>query len=311
MHKLRLVLLIALCFVVILTTTCTPQATPSAEPSPSGGLQSLPQDLPTLTLQPTLTPLPTKIFLTPTSLFNPTATPVPALYTAVPTPGTAAPTQPGTLEILLYEDTGDIGLWVKEALDAAGRPYNYVSGSGNLQKQLETDTKWSLIIIAAENRSSIQGDLWDLISQKVTEDNSALIAELWFIDLIYEGKIKPFLNTCGVELSKHYNLPLAVPVYFIEPTHPIFNSPNPGLSLLKPAPFWDDQAVDYLKLLPDSPAKILAAGVEGDKADNGLIVSCYDGRVILQTFLNHDYPEATIKALWQNYMAFVLQQRNK
>jgi hypothetical protein len=292
---------------ILIFSACTPQATPLPEPSPTDRIQSLPADLPTRTTQPTLTPAPTKIFLTPTPLALETATAVPALYTVVPTPGTAEVPQ-GPQFILLYEDTGNIGAWIKELLDQMNLSYTYATGSGELLKQLQSDTQWTLILIAAENKASIQGEIWDVIKKKVTEENTTLVAELWFIDLIYEGKIKPFLTDCGVELSKYYNLPRPVPVYLLEPNHPIFNTPNPGISLLKPVYFWDDQAVDYLKLLPNSPAKFLAGGVDGDKADNGLIVSCYNNRVILQTFLNHDFPEPVVKALWQNYITYLLLQ---
>jgi hypothetical protein len=310
MYNLRATLFVSLAFLIILTTACTSPATPTPEPSPTERIQSLPADLPTQTAQPTLTPLPTKIFLTPTPLSLATATAVPALYTVVPTVGTAEVTQ-GPQSILLYEDSGNIGAWIKELLDQMNLNYTYAAGSGELLKYLQSDTEWSLILIAAENKASIQGEIWEVINKKVTEENTSLIAELWFIDVIYEGKIKSFLTGCGVELSKHYNLPRAVPVYILEPSHPIFNTPIPGISLIKPVYFWDDQAVDYLKLLPDSQAKILAGGVEGDKADNGLIISCFDDHVILQTFLNHDFPEPVVKALWQNYISYLLLQRNR
>ncbi|HTP02521.1 MAG TPA: hypothetical protein VMJ64_14195 [Anaerolineales bacterium] len=38
-----------------------------------------------------------------------------------------------------------------------------------------------------------------------------------------------------------------------------------------------------------------------------MLASCYDGRVILQTFSDHDYRQEEIIALWQNYIHYTLK----
>jgi len=282
----------AVILTVLLSIACSFRGIVEA-PLPTQGVQALQPDLSTFTPSPSFTPL-----------FQASVTPSPAA-TATLTP-TATETQSVSLKILLYEDTAFIGPWVKEIMDEMSLPYTYVSGSGALLEELQSDTKWSLIVIAAENKASIQGVIWELLNKKVTFENASLIAETWSIHLIADGKIKPFLAACGVAWQK--NLANAVPVYVLDPQHPIFNEPNAGISLEKTTPHWDGEAVDLLKLVPNGYAKILAGNDPNDTTAGGLITSCFQGRVILQTFLNHDYPKPAIKALWQNYLTYMLQR---
>ena len=44
------------------------------------------------------------------------------------------------------------------------------------------------------------------------------------------------------------------------------------------------------------------AGTNPDAADSAVILNCYGGRMILQTFSNHDYPREQVTPLWQNYV---------
>jgi hypothetical protein len=37
-----------------------------------------------------------------------------------------------------------------------------------------------------------------------------------------------------------------------------------------------------------------------------LITACIEGRVIIQTFSDHDYHRSDIQALWENYVTYVL-----
>jgi len=38
-----------------------------------------------------------------------------------------------------------------------------------------------------------------------------------------------------------------------------------------------------------------------------VLATCYEGRVILQTFSNHDYRYNEIVPLWQNYIHYTLK----
>jgi hypothetical protein len=39
----------------------------------------------------------------------------------------------------------------------------------------------------------------------------------------------------------------------------------------------------------------------------GVLASCFQGRVLIQTFCNHDYHEGDIVPLWQNYIHYTLK----
>jgi hypothetical protein len=90
----------------------------------------------------------------------------------------------------------------------------------------------------------------------------------------------------------------------------VFNTPNRvtrfGASLSDPTLVWYGDIGDFVKLRGGSTAKILASHASGQDMSYGLITSCMDGRVILQTFSSHDYPTNDVVALWQNYIVYTL-----
>jgi hypothetical protein len=64
--------------------------------------------------------------------------------------------------------------------------------------------------------------------------------------------------------------------------------------------------VDFTGGVTGGDAQILAGGFMSNPTDYGLIVSCIEGRVIIQTFSDHDYHREDIQALWENYITYVL-----
>ncbi|HLO30115.1 MAG TPA: hypothetical protein VK249_13310 [Anaerolineales bacterium] len=58
-----------------------------------------------------------------------------------------------------------------------------------------------------------------------------------------------------------------------------------------------------------SEATLLAGMYQNRNSDYGVIASYFEGRVILQTFCNHDYKEADIELLWENYIYNTLKSR--
>jgi len=63
-------------------------------------------------------------------------------------------------------------------------------------------------------------------------------------------------------------------------------------------------------LTANSNAHQLAAPVSPNYTrDHGVLYSCIDGRMVLQTFSTHDYADADMQQLWQNYMYNTLQAR--
>ncbi len=219
--------------------------------------------------------------------------------------------------ILIYEDI--IGYpaylpYVSRALKSVDAHETYVGDAmGTFMDELNSGTEWDLIIMASEARGAISGEYWEVIKNKV-DNGSALIAELWYINLINQGKISPLLYQCGVELQKDWWRTygadrLAFDMYWVVSDSPVFNEPNKvtrfAASLTDPA--WDGDIGDLMKLRSGSDATILASKYANDnQSTGGLITSCYDGRMILQTFDSHDYPTDPMVALWENYIIYTL-----
>ena len=66
-----------------------------------------------------------------------------------------------------------------------------------------------------------------------------------------------------------------------------------------------DASGDYVRVT-GGDAVIVAGGYPSTPSDYGLITTCIEGRVIIQTFSDHDYHREDIQALWENYVTYVL-----
>jgi hypothetical protein len=268
--------------------------------------------------QPTDPPAPTatsmpSIAPTNTPLPLPSATLAPELTaTAIPTATQVPPEPTADIEanlkkakILVFEDTQPIGYWIRSALDSAGYKYTHVGDAvGDFMENLNSGIEWDLIIVGAESKAGVRGEFWDAISQQI-DRGAAVVVEIWYLDLTVNGKIKPLLTRCGIDYQK--DLPLADSIYWLDPTHPVFNQPNTVMPLLHYSRHWENQAGDLIRLRPGSEA-VLLAGTQSKRYDDyGQIAVCLDGTVIFQTFSNHDYPQGDILQLWQNYADFTLR----
>ena len=244
----------------------------------------------------------------------PTYTPFPTYTPPAPSEVPATPTQDiaeriKSAKILVYEDTylSNLGPWVKDALDAMGLNYKYdADAMGNFMGDLNSSTPWDLIIVAAERRDSVQGDFWDVIASKVIQDKTALIVEMWYLSDTANGRIKSLTTPCGIAFQgvrKDVDS-----IFTLDPQNPIFSTPNSGFSLVHYNAVWFDKGGDYIRLTAGSNAILLAGGLPKEKSSYGLMASCFDGRVIFQTFSNHDYNRSDILMLWQNYITNTLQK---
>jgi hypothetical protein len=251
---------------------------------------------PTAPPPPTDTPVPPP---TETTAPEATATDIP------PTPTIDLEARLKDAKILIFEDTQPIGYWIRHALDGAGYKYTHVGDAvGDFLENLNSGITWDLIIVGAESKSTVRGEFWDAISDQI-DRGAAVIVEIWYLDETVNGRIKPLLTRCGIDYQK--DLPLADSIYWLEPTHPIFNKPNTVMPLLHYSRYWANQAGDLLKLRPGSEAQILAGTQSKRNSDYGQIAVCMDGTVVFQTFSNHDYAYADIMQLWQNYADFTLR----
>lgn len=211
-------------------------------------------------------------------------------------------------KILVYEDTPTIGLWISDALNGMGLKYTHVGDAlGHFMENLNSPIDWDLIIVGAESKTKVQGEFWDVIGEKISRDKTAVVAEIWYIDLLYNGRLKPVMSNCGIELQRDW--PLAESIYWLDSTHPLFSDPNNAMPLINYSIYWQWQAGDLIRLAPGSKATLLAGTFQKRKSDYGVMATCHDGRVVFQTFSNHDYHHDQIISLWQNYITYTLTNR--
>ncbi len=250
----------------------------------------------------------------PTTTPAPTETQAPAEPTTAPTDTEVPPEPTMDLEekmksanILVFEDTQKIGNWIQQSLDSAGYDYVHVGDAvGHFMENLNSGIDWDLIIVGAETKSGVRGEFWDEISDQL-DRGASVIVEIWYLDQTINGRIKPLLTRCGVDYQK--DIPVADSIYWLDPTHPLFNEPNTVMPLLHYSRYWTTQSGDLLKLREGSNATLLAGTQKNRKSDYGQIATCLDGQLIIQTFSNHDYPRSDILLLWQNYVEYGLKKR--
>jgi len=247
----------------------------------------------------------------------PPALPQPTIaLPTVPLPPTAIPLTPTqdvearikSAKILVYENTDErgIGMWIQDALEGLGLKYTQTgSYSGHFMEYLNSGIKWDLIIVGAEDKDKISGEFWDVINTRLARDKVALIAEIWYLDREANGPISKILGGCGIRYQKDWDL--AESIYWWESDHPIFNEPNVVLPLIHYSRFWANQTGDKIMLGSGGDATLLAGLSAKPSNDGGVLATCYQGRVIIQTFSDHDYHQADIIALWQNYIHYTLK----
>jgi len=213
-----------------------------------------------------------------------------------------------TAKILMYEDSmgrdpapGTLGQATLDLMDLDA--LTYTADIGDLMNYLNSGTKWDLIIIAAESRSAVQGEFWDVIVPKVTNDKTALIVEMWYLSDTAVGKISQLTSKCGIRFQKVRTD--VESIYTVKSDHPIFTTPNSNFGLTNYWGYWKDKGGDYVRVT-GGDAVIVAGGYASHSSDYGLITSCIEGRVIIQTFSDHDYHREDIQALWENYVTYVL-----
>lgn len=215
-------------------------------------------------------------------------------------------------KILVYEDAknANLDLWVQSTLDLMGLKYVHVGDAiGDFMSHLNSSTRWDLIIVAAESRKGVQGEFWDVITPKVTNDKSALVVEMWYLSQIASGRIQGLTSKCGV---KFQSIKREVDsIYMLDSGNDIFSMPNGGFSLTNYVGYWKDKGGDHVRLTGSGDATLLAGSFLKEKSRYGLITSCMEGRMILQTFSTHDYHREQMQMLWENYIVNTLTNHFK
>jgi hypothetical protein len=249
---------------------------------------------------------------------NPPPPPPPA--SEVPPPPASSPEPPIDLEqkiknakILLFEDmagTGELEYY-QEALEMGGYTFkDDGSAQGWFKDDLLSSTEWDLIIAASESRTKIQGEFFVYLLDHINR-GAAVIIEHWALDDLAQGKVAPILTKCGVGLYRDWFFRewwLAdLSVWPLIPDHPIFTTPNKGISLRNFSVFWaDPDQGDLLKLTGSGDAKLVAGTIATSKSDHGVVASCLGGRMIIQTFSSHNYRRDMVTSLIQNYVHYTL-----
>ena len=237
---------------------------------------------------------------------QPTLTPAPTDIPPTSTPDVEAMIE--SAKVLVYENTDarGFGLWIQDALNGMGLDYTWTgSYSGRFMEYLNSGSKYDLIIVGAEDKGKISGEFWDVISTRLVRDKAAMIAEVWYLNSEANGPISQILSGCGIRYQKDYQL--AQSIYWWESDHPVFNEPNTVLPLVHYNRFWANQTGDQIRLGGGGDATLLAGLSAKPSGQEAVLATCYDGRVIIQTFSDHDYDRTDVTALWQNYIHWTLK----
>jgi hypothetical protein len=269
-------------------------------------------------VQPTYTPYPT---YTSEVVVAPTAEPPPVEEpeaTEEPAPAMSFEDWMKEADILVYDamygrgDT-EIILTAIEGL-GLGRNVKHVGDAiGDFISEMNSAMEWDLIIVGSEFRSQVQGEVFDVLVTQI-DRGSAVILETWYIDQVYNGRIRPVMQRCGITFHQDWwrdnnaNLNTYL-IYLLEPGDPLFSQPN-MISMLIPYDVrWIDDVGDTVETIPGSGAVLLAGRLPKEYDSYGLITECLDGRMVWQTFSTHDYKDQEMINLWQNYIYNTLKAR--
>ena len=219
--------------------------------------------------------------------------------------------------ILIYEDVvGDptlvpiVGNLVNAMNFSGGKIINTGDAMGKFREHANSATPWDLIIVSAEVRSGFSGELFEVMYDHIN-NGGAVIIEIWYLDRVVSGKISPILSRCGVTLFRDWERnwdydPYDYSIYWLDSSHPLLSTPNIAQAPSYPYPVWYDDAGDLLELTSGGDAVLVGGLHASRKSDYGVLASCMDGRMVIQTFSTHDYKMEIVQPLWENYIIYTL-----
>jgi len=256
----------------------------------------------------------------------------PVIQVSEPAPPTRAALSPDelaermkTANILLYEDMTtrlDTIRYIKPVLDKMGLKYKDDGAAGgwlrdDIAKGPGDGKPWDLVIIAAEDKVGPSGEFFRYVLTSL-DKGSSVIMEAWFLDQSFSGLAMGLMDRCGIIYDGNWIkiAPARTVLFALDPTHPILNEPNSGMSFSKSTDYWWDpngrttyDVGDLVRLSPGSRAKLLLGTSAEAKDSHGTLTECIDGRLILQTFSDHQFSIDTMSQLWENYIYSALQAR--
>jgi hypothetical protein len=282
------------------------------------------------TLPPPTLPPPTPLPPTEPPPTAPPANPTPVLPTQAAVVSTPAQPQSGsfnlneimgTADILVYEDVAgnpDLRPYVKMAMERLGfkrDDYVYLGDArGRLMEGLKIGAQsgeaWDLVVIAAEDRSGVQGEFFEML-EGVLAKGTPVILEAWHLDEIREGAIKPILMRCGVDLVNWYGGardPGALKVYPLIPDSPLLNEVL-QIGGFRIADYWPyEEQGSLMYSVGTGDAKIVVGTRMDEPNSYGVLTECMDGQLILITYSSHNYLDETAVPLWMNYIHYALRR---
>lgn len=265
--------------------------------------------------QPTYTPYPTYTVAAPAPA-EPVA-PTAAPPTAEPEPVDVS-AQVKAANILVFEDMQGMAqpTYVRDTINRMGFRGGKIvfvgDAVGDFMQHLNSPQPWDLIIVAAESRNAVRGEFWDVLSERINGRDSALVAEVWYLDSTANGRIAPLLYQCGIEFQRDWTRnnnnfdPFDYSIYWLDSGHPLLSSPNYAEPLSYPTEFWTGDVGDLIRLGSSGDAQLVGGLHMREKSSYGVLATCMDGTVVFQTFCSHDYPQAKVMALWENYITYTL-----
>lgn len=267
----------------------------------------------TLAGQSAATPQPPPVSVTDTSAPEP----VPAAATETSQPQISMAERIKASNILIYEDiVGDptyvpiVTNTVNSMSFSGGKVINVGDALGRFRENANSAVKWDLIIVAAEERSSFSGEMFEMMYDHIN-NGSAVIIEIWYLDRVVSGKISPILRDCGVTLFRDWERgidydPYDYSIYWLDTSHPLLSTPNMAKAPSYPYPVWFGDAGDLIELGSGGDAVLVGGLHQNRKTDYGVLASCMDGRMVIQTFSSHDYKQDLVETLWENYITYTL-----
>lgn len=253
--------------------------------------------------------------------------PAPASTEPVPVPATEAPpTEAPDLSarinasnILVYEDMVGNPAYVPVVTNAlnsmsfsGGKVVNVGDALGDFRNAANSATVWDLMIVAAEDRDSFSGEMFEMMYDHIN-NGGAVIIEIWYLDQVVSGKVAPILRDCGVTLFRDWTRgrdydPFNYSIYWLDKTHPLLSTPNTVEPPSYPYPVWFGDAGDLIELGLGGDAVLVGGLFPNRKNDYGALASCLEGRMVIQTFSTHDYKQDLMEALWENYITYTLMK---
>lgn len=227
----------------------------------------------------------------------------------------------GTADILVYEDIAgnpDLRPYVKLAMERLGfkrDDYVYLGDArGRLMEGLKIGAQsgeaWDLVVIAAEDRSGVQGEFFEML-EGVLAMGTPVILEAWHLDEIREGAVKPILMRCGVDLVNWYGGardPGALKIYPLIDDSPLLNEVF-QIAGFRIADYWPYEEQGSLMYSVGSGEAQIVLGTRMDEPNSyGVLAECMDGQFILITYSSHNYLDETAVPLWMNYIHYALRR---